>query len=334
MQYRFLGPSNIDASIVGLGTWAMGGWMWGGTDEEESISAIHAALASGINLIDTAPLYGFGVAEQIVGRAIKDRRDKVILATKCGMVCNPTVGDLKFKVNMAGPDEHGHIPVHIYLGPDSIRQELEESLKRLGVDYVDLYQTHWQESTTAIQDTMAVLMKLKEQGKIRAIGVCNATSDQLEAYRQAGQLDSDQEKYSMLDREIESDQLVYCREHEIAVLAYSPLAQGLLTGKMDPSRKFPKGDLRSDNERFSRDHRELVSNILAAFRPVADTRGMTLAQLAIAWTISQPGLTHALCGARHPQQAIENAAAGDVRLNDEELVIINSAMGTYFDLTV
>jgi aryl-alcohol dehydrogenase-like predicted oxidoreductase len=323
MRYRPLGQSGIEASVVGVGTWAIGGWMWGGTDEQDSIQAVHAAIDSGVNLIDTAPVYGFGLSEEIVGRAIRDRRDKVVIATKCGMVCNPGVGASKFRVNTAGPSEHGLIHVQIHLAPDSIRQEVEDSLQRLGTDHIDLYQTHWQDPTTAIEDTMATLMKLKEQGKIRAIGVSNATSEQMDAYRWQGPLDSDQEKYSMLDQDIEADRLPYCREKDIAVLAYSPLAQGLLTGKMDPSREFPEGDLRRDNERFSRENRERVTAMLNGFKPIAEARGLTLAQLTIAWTVHQPGLTHALVGARNPKQAQENAAAGDVVLADDVLSRMN-----------
>lgn len=300
--------------------------MWGGTDEGDSVTAIHAALDAGVNLIDTAPIYGFGLSEEIVGKAISGRRDKVILATKCGMVCNPEVGESKFRVNTMVPDEHGHIPIHIYLGPESVRRELEASLQRLGTDYVDLYQTHWQDSTTSIQDTMGVLMDLKREGKIRAIGVSNASPDHMEEYLKYGPIDSDQEKYSMLDRELEQEQLPFCQSHEIAVLAYSPLGQGLLTGKMDPSREFDKGDLRHGNERFSRENRERIARMLDAFKPIAESLRLTLAQLVIAWTLQQPGLTHALCGARNPQQAQENAAAGDVVLDEEERARLDEAI--------
>ncbi len=326
MQYRTLGQSKIQASTIGLGTWAIGGWMWGGADERDSIAAIHASLDAGVSLIDTAPVYGFGLSEEIVGKAIQGRRDKVVLATKCGMVCNPTVGEPKFRVNTIAPDPLGHIHVHIYLGPESIRKELEASLQRLGTDYVDLYQTHWQDPTTPIRETMGVLMDLKNEGKIRAIGVSNASAQQMKEYLECGAIDSDQEKYSMLDRQIEQDQCPFCLSHDIALLGYSPLAQGLLTGKMDPSREFDKGDLRYGNERFSRENRERIAHMLDAFRPIAESRGLSLAQLAIAWTLQQPCLTHVLCGARNTQQAQENAAAGDVELSSEERSIINEAI--------
>jgi len=329
MRTRPLGPSGIDASVVGLGAWAIGGWMWGGTDEDASIHAIHAALDAGVNLIDTAAIYGFGLSEEIVGRAIRDRRDQVVLATKCAMVCDPTVGKTRFKSTARGPNPHGHVTINVYSGPESIRQEIEASLKRLRTDYVDLYQTHWQDETTPIADTVGALVELKEQGKIRAIGACNATAAQLDEYRTAGQLDSDQERFSMIDRQIEGDQLPYCREHGIAVLAYSPLGRGLLTGKVGPERKFAPGDLRLADPRFMQRNREKIAGMLDKFRPIAEGRGLTLAQLAIAWTLHQPGVTHALCGARNPEQALENAAPGDVSLSDDELKTIAAAIADY-----
>ena len=230
MLYRKLGLSGIDVSAVGFGAWAIGGWMWGGADENQAVEAIHAALDHGVTLIDTAPIYGFGRSEEIVGRAIRGRRDKVVLATKCGMVWDREEGEFFFHANQEGvtmrPSEK---KIYKCLRPESIREELERSLKRLGTDHVDLYQTHWQEKTTPIADTMATLVKLKEEGKIRAIGVCNATLMQLAEY---GSLDSDQEKYSLLDREIEQNgSLAYCRRQGIGVLPYSPLANGLSDGQ-------------------------------------------------------------------------------------------------------
>ena len=193
MRQRPLGQSGISASVVGLGAWAIGGWMWGGTDEKESIETIHAALDAGITLIDTAPIYGFGLSERLVGEAVRDRRDKAVLATKCSMVCNTQEGEHKFDADVLGPAENGHIQVYVNLRPESIRQEIEESLRRLQTDHIDLYQTHWQDETTPIEDTMATLLDLKQEGKIRAIGVSNATSKHMEQYRALGPIDSDQE---------------------------------------------------------------------------------------------------------------------------------------------
>ena len=327
MRTKPIGRSGIEASVVALGTWVMGGWMWGGADEDDSIGAIHAGLDAGINFIDTAPIYGFGHSEIVVGRALKGRRDSVVLATKVGMVPNAPGGRLEFRSTGLGPHEFGHIPVHIYNHPESIRAEVEMSLKRLQTDRIDLIQTHWQEEQTPIEDTMGALLRLKEEGKVRAIGVCNATVAQMDGYRSVGGLDSDQEKYSMLDRKkMEGGQLGYCCENDIAVLAYSPLALGLLTGKVGPERVFPEGDLRRTRDRFSVDNRKRVKELLDSFAPIAAKHDCTLGQLVIAWTTHQPGLTHALVGARTPEQAVENARGGEIELTDEELATMNAAV--------
>ncbi len=326
MRMRELGASGIEASAVGFGAWAIGGWMWGGTEERASIDAIHAAVDHGITLIDTAPMYGFGLSENLVGKAVRDRRDRVVLATKCGLVCNTTRGRFKARTNTAAPDPNGHIAVYGFLSPDSIREEVEASLRRLQTDYIDLYQTHWPDNTTPIEDTMATLVDLKAEGKIRAIGASNVTSGEMDRYRKVGQLDADQERYSMLDRDIEDDLLPYCRKHNIAVLAYSPLTQGLLTDKTDPAREFPDWDQRRDDERFSVENRRRVRELLDRIRPVAQQHEITLAQLAAAWTLHQPGLTHTLCGIRNAEQARENAAAGDVELTEAQLETLQAAL--------
>jgi len=306
--------------------------MWGGSDEADAIRAIHAAVDAGVNLIDTAPVYGFGTSEQVVGKAIKDRRDRVVLATKCGLVWDAAKSD-RGELFFYSDEQHAtqdageaKYEVRRFLGADSIRGELEHSLRRLGVDCIDLYQTHWQESTTPIEETMQALVKLKEQGKIRTIGVSNATSDQMGEYAKFGAVACDQEKFSMLDRGIEEDQLPYCRANGIAVLAYSPLAQGLLTGKVTAGREFEEGDQRRDKPRFSGENREKVNRMLEDIRPIAEAHEMSLAQLTVAWTIAQEGLTHALVGARDEKQAIENAAAGDVELTGDELKRIDDAV--------
>ncbi len=325
MIYRKLGSSQLEVSAVAFGSWAIGGWMWGGADENDALAALHAAFDSGVNLIDTAPVYGFGRSEEIIGKAISDRRERVVLATKCGLVWDREQGDFHFHADDQGitfrPSEK---KVYKCLRPDSIREEVERSLQRLGTDRIDLYQTHWQESTTPIAETMAELTKLKEEGKIRAIGVCNASLVHLAAY---GPIDSDQEKFSLLDREIaEKGNLAYCRRQEIGVLAYSPLSNGLLTGKIGPDRQLAPGDLRRGNRRFGKSNLERVAAMLDEIRPIAEKHNAALGQLAIAWAIAQPGVTAALCGARNPQQATENAAAADLALSTEEIEAIGRAV--------
>lgn len=321
MQTRLLGSSGIEASVVGLGTWGMGGWMWGGTDEDAAIRAIHTALDAGITLIDTAPAYGLGLAETLVGKAVAGRRDQVVLSTKCGLVWHTQQGSHFF-------DEDGQ-PVHRYLGRESIRYELEQSLRRLQTDYIDVYFTHWQDETTPIDETMSTLLDLKQQGKIRAIGVSNATPDHINSYRRVGTLDVAQEKYSMIDREIEAELLPLCQQHNIAMMAYSPLALGLLTGKIGPERQFSGDDQRRTDPRFSPKSRQHVAELLEQMHPIAQGYGLELSQLVIAWTAHQPGITHVLCGARNPQQALENAQAGAVRLQQEDVEHITRLLQTF-----
>ena len=316
MRYTPIGQSGITASVVAHGAWAIGGWMWGGTDVQKSVRSIHTSLDAGVNFIDTAPAYGLGLSERIVGEAVRGRRDKVILATKCGLVWHTGKGT--FFVDQNGAR------IHRYLGADSIRYEVEQSLRRLETDYIDLYQTHWQDSTTPIEETMGTLLDLKKQGKIRAIGVSNCTVAQVRQYRSVGPVDAAQEQYSMLHRGLEREYLPYCAQNHMAVLAYSPLANGLLTGKVDPDRVFPEDDLRSHSPLFSRASRIRVREMLDRMRPVAGKYGLTDGQLVIAWTLAQLGITHALVGARDESQASENAAAGglllaaaDVRQVDE-----------------
>jgi aryl-alcohol dehydrogenase-like predicted oxidoreductase len=326
MKKRPLGTSGIQASAVAFGAWALGGWRWGGSDDATSIAALHAGLDAGINFIDTAPAYGFGRGEEVVGKALRGRRDKVVLATKCGLSWNTTKGTLFFVSDDKGRNDAGQYRIHKTLDPDLVRADLEASLRRLGTDYVDLYLTHWQDVTIPIEDTMALLLDLKKQGKIRAIGACNAKVADLERYRSKGPFDADQERYSMLDRDLEKEQLPWCRKSGVAVLAYSPLHHGLLTGKIPPGREFKEGDLRRGHASFTPENLKKTAAMLDQIRPVADRHGLTIGQLVIAWTIAQPGLTHALVGARTPQQAVENAKAGAVELSADDLAAISSAL--------
>ncbi|MAY73316.1 MAG: aldo/keto reductase [Phycisphaerae bacterium] len=339
MNKRPLGGSGIDASVVGFGAWVTGGWMWGGATEDESIRAIHAFLDAGGDLIDTAPIYGFGKSEEVVGKAIADRRDRVVLATKCVMRWDLTDeqkrrAQRKFStteenVDWSGEPGDDSFDVYIYGGADGIREEVELSLKRLRTDVIDLYQTHWQDDLTPIQERMETLEALKKEGKIRAIGVSNATPEQIDEYKRYGQVDSDQEKYSMLDRQAEAANLPKCDADSIAFLAYSPLAQGLLTGKVTADRTFGDGDQRHFKDRFKAGNIERVLAMLAPMRPVAEKHGVTLTQLTMAWTLAQRGCSHVLCGARNEKQAVDNAGAGAVELSADEVVTITDAVNSY-----
>jgi len=321
MLTREIGRSGIEASAIGLGTWAIGGWMWGGTDEAKSISAIQASIDEGISLIDTAPAYGQGLSEEIVGKAIAGRREKVVLATKCGLVWHTQKGNHFF--------DYDGKPVHRYLGKDAIVHEVEQSLKRLGTDHIDHYITHWQDPTTPIAETMEALETLKTQGKIRSIGASNTTTDDVKAYVAAGQLDAIQEEYSMIKRDIEDTLVPLCLKEKVSVLSYSSLALGLLTGKIGPDRTFEGDDQRKDNPRFSVENRRKVAKLMDAIAPIAEAHGATKAQVVIAWTLQQPGITFSLCGARDPEQARENAKAGRLRLTSEEIGLIGDAAATH-----
>jgi methylglyoxal reductase len=311
VRFRKLGKSGIEASVVALGTWAMGGgsW-WGATDDQESIRAVEAAVDSGINFIDTAPAYGFGHSETLIGKAISGRRDRVVVGTKCGILWSGEPGVDHFYID-------GHM-LRRNLLPESIRTELEGSLKRLGTDHVDLYQTHWPSidpDKTPIADTMGELMKLKAAGKIRAIGVCNVSAQELKENMAAGEVSSCQFRYSLVWRDAEKEVVPLCRTNGLATLAYQPLEQGLLTGKVTMQRAFQKDEIRSHegwNPWFKPESRQRVLAMLEGWRALAGEYGCTLAQLVIACTVQQPGITHVLCGARRPQQAKENAAAADI----------------------
>ena len=315
---RAIGKSGVNASAVGLGTWAIGGWMWGGTDENQSIAAIQASLDAGVSLIDTAPAYGLGRSEEIVGRALKGRRDKAIIATKCGLVWHTQKGQHFF-------DQNGK-PVHRYLGRDAIFHEIEESLKRLGTDYIDLYITHWQDPTTPIEETVQALEDLRSAGKIRAIGASNLSQNELKAYVATGSLDAIQERFSMIDREIETNLLPVTREQGVSTLSYSSLALGLLAGTIDPHRVFSGDDQRKDSPRFSTSNRLKAKQFAEAIQPVAEKHQASVAQAVIAWTLAQPGVTFALCGARNPEQALENSRAGTIRLDEQDLAALDAAI--------
>ena len=318
---REIGQTGIAASAVGLGTWAIGGWMWGGTDEAQSVRAIEASIDAGISLIDTAPAYGLGRSEELVGQAIAGKRDKVVIATKCGLNWHSGKGEKFF--------EESGVPVHRYLGADGIAYEVEQSLRRLGTDHIDLYITHWQDPTTPIAETMEALLRLKQQGKIRAIGASNLSTAELGEYLAIGGLDAIQERYSMLDREIAGTLLPLARPAGVSTLSYSSLALGLLTGKVSASRAFTGDDQRASKPRFSAENRQRAADFAAALMPLAEQHGASIAQLVIAWTLSQPGITFALCGARDPAQALDNAGAARLRLGAEDLARIEAARQTH-----
>ncbi|MHB1346164.1 MAG: aldo/keto reductase [Candidatus Humimicrobiaceae bacterium] len=323
MRYAEIGKSGIKASLIGMGTWVTGGWMWGGTDEKEAMEAIKVSIDNGITLIDTAPAYGKGRSEEIVGEAIKGKRDDLVIATKCGIEWHDVTKGTSFLTYSDGSQ------FNRYLGKDSIIYETEQSLKRLGTDYIDVMQTHWQDDTTSVEETMGALMKLKEQGKIRAIGVSNAGLYHLQEYSKFGQLDCDQEKYSMIDREHEKDLFSWCKKNKVSILSYGSISMGLLSGNMDPARKFDGDDSRISKERFTPENIRRTNELIGKYlKPVADKHEAAIGHIAIAWLLMQPGV-FALVGSRRTNDAIENAKAADLILDEEDMNAVSIFIEEY-----
>lgn len=300
MLERQLGKSPVHITPIILGTWAIGGWMWGGTDEKQAIEAIQVSIDHAVTTIDTAPVYGFGISEKIVGKAIRGRRNKVVIATKCGMQWDSTSNVWKNSK------------------PDRIMLECEESLKRLNIDVIDLYQIHWPDVETPIEESWQAMVQLKKQGKVRAIGVSNYSLEQLQKAHAIHPVDSLQSPYSLIRRDLETQIIPFCQKNQIAVLAYSPMERGLLTGTVTPSRQFPKGDHRQDKKEFSPENRKKILAALEQINPIATKHGATLAQVIVHCTYQMPGITAALVGARNSKQALENAQTLRLCLSEQE----------------
>ena len=306
MRKRKLGYTDLELTTVGLGTWAIGGpwqWGWGPQDDRDSIATIQKALDLGINWIDTAAVYGLGHSEEIVGKAIAGRRDQVVIATKCGLVWNE-------KGNVFGR-----------LKAWSVRQELEASLRRLNVDVIDLYQIHWPNPAEDIEEAWEEMARAVEQGKVRYIGVSNFSVEQIKRVQKIHPVASLQPPYSMLRREIEADLLPFCAENQIGVIAYSPLASGLLTGRFTRERlqQLPPDDWRRRSPAFNEP--ELTANLelVDRLKEIASRYNRTVAELAIAWVLRRPEVTSAIVGARRPEQIEETAPAGDWELPQDVL---------------
>ena len=321
MEYRKLGTVDLKISAITFGAWAAGGWMWGGTERNDAIKAIRAAYDLGVTSIDTAPIYGQGNSEEIVGEAIKDLpRDKVQILTKYGMRWDLARGDFAFR----SADTKGkEIDIYKYAGKESIIKECEDSLRRLGTDYIDLYQIHWPDFTTPIEETMEAVAELIKQGKVRYAGVCNYNVKQLKEARKYINIVSNQVPYSMVMRDIEEDVVPYCLEHNVSILAYSPLERGLLTGKIKPGHIFQEGDHRAGLYFFTDENIKRTNAFLDKLKPLAAKKGVMLAQLVLRWTIEQPGITIALAGARNEKQSVENAGAIAINLSADEIELIN-----------
>jgi len=300
MKLRQLGKSAIQISSISMGLWQAGKEMWVGIDDKQTIAAVRAAYKAGITTFDTAEAYGKGHSEQVLAAALSDIRDNVIYATKV------FANHLKY---------------------DQVLQACERSLKNLQTDYIDLYQIHWPSDSfgfeaVPIAETMDALNMLKEQGKIRSIGVSNFSRHQLQEAQRYGQIDSLQPPYSLFWRHVEKDLMPYCVENKITILAYSPMAQGFLTGKFGPDHRFEKGDVRAKNKLFQPEMYDRVQQALSRLDPIARQKEVTLGQLALGWIISHSG-TCAIAGARNADQAAGNAVAGKITLTEQEMVDID-----------
>jgi len=323
MEKRKLGRSGLMVSPIAFGAWAIGGWMWGGADRKDAIKAIHACLDHRISTIDTAPIYGFGLSESIVGEAIKGKRNQYEILTKCGMRWEETSGEYYFTTQ----DNDGKTrDVYKYSGRDSLIRECEESLLRLGTDHIDLYQIHWPDNTTPIEEAMEAFQILLDQGKIRAAGVSNYSVEQMHRAASVVELSSNQVPYSMVRREIEEDIVPWCVENHCGILAYSPLQRGLLTGKITPDYPFAPGDSRPEMPHFKINNLIRTNDFLDEIRPIAEEKQATLSQLVIQWTLQQPGITVALVGARDEAQVKQNAGALNLVLSEDELKMVDEKL--------
>ena len=306
MQTRKLGCTDLELTTVGLGTWAMGGpWQfgWGPQDDDEAIAAILTALEAGINWIDTAPGYGLGHSEELIAQALEQVSEKPVVVTKCGILWN----EKKEKVNC--------------LKRQSIRDECHASLKRLGIETIDLYQMHWPDPDEDMEEAWEEMTRLHEQGKARYLGASNFTVDQIKRAQKIHPVASLQPPYSMLHREVEDELLGYCAENDIGVVAYSPMQRGLLTGKFSAERlaSLAPDDHRKRHRDFQEPQFSATMMLVEELKKIAERNGRTCAQLAISWVLRRPEVAAAIAGARRPEQITETAPASDWNLSENDI---------------
>lgn len=317
MEYAYLGSSNLRVSKLSLGTWAFGSdeW-WGRQDDRLSIETLYRAVDLGINLIDTAPIYGRGHSETIIGKALKDKglRDKIILATKAG---------LHWKKRLIYPN----------LRRESILKEFQDSLTRLNTDYIDLYQVHWPDPFTSISETAGCLYELYQKGKIKAVGVSNYSVEQMSEFLKICPLHSLQPLYNMFRREIEREILPFCIKNNIAIIAYSPLNNGILTGKFFLGEKIPKDTVRKDNPDLKGRNFQINKEIILELNRIASQYSKRLSQFALNWVMGKEGITSAIVGARNKEQIEENSGCIGWKILNEDLMRIEEILKRREELT-
>jgi aryl-alcohol dehydrogenase-like predicted oxidoreductase len=303
MEYRKLGNSDLEISVIGFGAWGIGGApFWSSEGDHPSCKAILKAFDLGVNFFDTAPVYGFGHSEELLGKTLKPVRDKVILATKCGLVWDK--------------EQLGAITKNAKR--DSILNEVEQSLRRLQTDVIDLYQVHWPDVDTDPAETMDTLLEIQAQGKIRHIGVSNYSVAQMKECLKIGNLVSLQPEYSLLERSIETETVPFCVENEIGIIAYSPLSSGVLTGKYDKATKFKDWRSKGIIGTFTGEGYENNIDKVDRLKALAKTDGKTCAQMAVNWVTAQRGLTTALVGVKNEKQMEENLHAVGWELSGDQ----------------
>jgi aryl-alcohol dehydrogenase-like predicted oxidoreductase len=320
MEYRRLGKSEVEVSELAFGAWAIGGWMWGGADSKDAIKAIETAIDNGMTTIDTAAVYGFGLSEELTGKAIKGKRSKVQILTKFGLTWYEKKGEFYF----SSKDNSGKdVSIYRYSAKEKVLSDCDQSLKRLGTDYIDLYQIHWADPTTPVSETMEAFEILVRKGKIRAGAVCNYSLELMKEAEKTFPIASNQVPYSMVNRGIENDIVPHCTENRIGILAYSPLQRGLLTGKISKEHKFNPGDTRPATIYYKEPNLSVILQLTNNLKEIANERKVTLSQLVLNWTIQQPGISCTLAGARDATQVLDNVKAAGFRLTIDEINSIN-----------
>lgn len=323
MELRPLGNSSVKVTPLAFGAWAIGGWLWGGAEEKDALRAIRASYDLGITSIDTAPAYGFGKSEELVGQAMAGiPRDRYQVLTKFGMNWQTQQGEYFFDTF---DSNNKPAKMYKYSGRGKVRQECEDSLRRLKTDYIDLYQIHWPDSTTPISETMEEVSKLISEGKVRAAGVCNYSAQQVEEALKTVNIVSNQIPYSMVHRVVEKEEVPQALKKNMGILPYSPLQRGILTGKIKPDHKFNEGDSRPGSRYYKPENIRRINAMLEKINPIAQNHNATLSQLVINWTTHRPAMACVLVGARDEQQVKDNAKSLDFKLTEEEMMKINRA---------
>lgn len=327
MELKTLGQSAVKVTPIAFGAWAIGGWMWGGAEDNDAIRAIRASYDAGITTLDTAPIYGFGKSEELLGKAMQGiARDKYQILTKFGMNWETAQGDFAFDTT----DNDGNPrKIYKYAARERVLKECEDSLRRLKTDYIDLLQIHWPDVTTPIAETMEAVATLIKQGKVRAAGVCNYAVEQVNETLKTVPLASNQVPYSMINRGIEKTVVPQALQKGMSIIPYSPLQRGLLTGKIKHDHKFNAGDTRENNAFYKPENIDRTNTLLDKIRPIAAAHNATLSQVVINWTTRQPAMDCVLVGARDEKQVQENVQSLSFKLSDTDLQTINNAIAAF-----